>query len=392
MVKAINKLAIQASYGAKRNIAFQSLISLQLQFCTANVKHDIKESKNTNNRMSRIVTKLFTRVLSAEDGNSDPFSTVQFDMVSMFASLEDTCSKGRSFLASGNFSTDLLNDERMSPFSTMVESLIDHIVKTKHQGNKLHEINDAFDQLEMRDDSFSKRMYSASCTKHQITEVKKQESSQNSEYLSELISAVGDANGEKSRAQAIDKLRNYLSLHPSIAIEPHLNDLSAPFQKYLIDQIKRDKYPSTAESSRSMLSGFSSRALSMTDLSVDGSVDDTNKQSVSEKLRSIKSKINAAEATANSVLQNAESSLSPTSPMSTRSSEYRMRRNESTNGSSSRLRERLAAANEKRGENGKVGGSPPTNNKGSFESSVYGNAAALRARLESVRRMNSTKF
>eukprot|EP01083_Nonionella_stella_P242291 845271_1 len=99
---------------------------------------------------------------------------------------------------------------------------------------------------------------------------------------------------------------------------------------------------------------------------------------MSEKLRYLKSKINAAEETAQSVIDtgNTASRGPPPPPEQT---------SPPSSNNYSTLRQRLAAASEKRSQ----AISPESEQQVPFESAALGNAAILRARLESVKRMNT---
>jgi len=289
-----------------------------------------------------------------------------------------------------------------------------HLLKSKGGPRKFEEVKGIINSLNLPEDSLTGRLFLSCC--NELGLEKKQGSPQkqsvpngdrNRSYdedkLSELIFAVGRAEEEEARMYAFDDLRDYMRQHEQVNIETHLSTLSAPFRKYILDELQNPSpfRPPLSSSSRSLMSGISGTNVppnSSASVNPMETVPEWNSrntsQSMSEKLRYLKSKINAAEATAQSVMDSTQTSTGESDDCSTLASHYSSGtasifrgEQQQTNGYVS-LRERLAAANAKRvGDKSRptTGGVPGS----AFESAALGNAAALRARLESVRRMNS---
>jgi len=78
LVREINKLAIQAAMGANRQISFQALLSLQLQF------------GSSDSRLPKIIAKLFGKVLKAEENSSLSFARKNFDINHLLCFIENT--------------------------------------------------------------------------------------------------------------------------------------------------------------------------------------------------------------------------------------------------------------------------------------------------------------
>ena len=156
-----------------------------------------------------------------------------------------------------------------------------------------------------------------------------------------------------------------------------MSSLSAPFRKYLLSELKSPFRPPLSSASRSMLSGYASSKGGGFGSLRSFTSDDTSR-SMSEKLQYLKSKINTAEATAQTAISSA--------PLSQTHSLLNSQSFESSSAMS--LRQKLAAASEKR--TALMENKPNGTGRPSFESSAIGNVAAVRARLlETVRRMNS---
>ena len=343
--------------------------------------------------MSRIVTKLFARVIKAEEGEERPFKKENVDLELVLTSLEDTLTKCQAAvpgsldmlsITSELTDMDSLNDDKMAPCKTMVRTLMLHLVKAKHSANLVNEISDSMQNAGLNEDCLAWRLFNSSCSEVGVermrrarvtgpglpTSPKKQH---DSDYLSELIFAVGGAEEDEDRVHALEDLRAFIDAHPNIDIESHLSGLSAPFRKYILSELKSPFRPPLSSASRSMLSGYASSKGGFG--SMRSFTSDDTSRTMSEKLQYLKSKINAAEATA----QTAISSGPPSRTLSLLNSQS------FESSSAMSLRQKLAAASEKRTT---LKEKQPTG-RASFESSALGNAAALRARLEIVRRMNS---
>lgn len=355
-------------------MAYQSLMSLQLQFCILEKYSSISDPKNADNRMSRIIMKLFNRVLKAEGNEMNPFSRSDFDLESVLESLENILSKSYC-----RTEFDTVDKDKMEPCRSMGTSFMMELSRVKHSRNSIFDLKDALLRYGYSNETFVGRLFVSCCTKLGYESILKSQNTSSSpkaspaydaDRLSELIFAVGDAEGE-IRARAIEDLKSFVDNNPGITLDAHLSGLSEPFRKYILDQLK-SKSPMGRHSSRGSLSGFSFGLSSESEPSLKPMNTERNgstNMTMSEKLQYLKSKINAAEETAQSVIHQ-EPPQPPTTALSPTSF--------------STLKQRLAAASEKRLTS-------PTNLGGDdtpFESAAMGNAAILRARLESVKRMN----
>jgi len=424
MVKAINKLAIQATYGAKRHISLQALFSLQLQFCSAAIEEGVAmaDASNIHNRMSRIITKLFSRVIKAEESEDLPFSGKDLEFNCLLSALEDvlgrTCSvqgpNGSNSITGNVIDSDFSSDDRMMPILTMGRTLMIHILKSKCSTGRAEKVKNVIDTLKFPKDSLTRRLYVSCCSElglEKIVDVEKDKSPKEKspgrqrkgydvDQLSELIFAIGRAEEDEGRMYAFDDLREFMNKYEKVDIESHLSTISAPFRKYILDELKNPSpfRPPLSSSSRSVMSGISGSYIENGAIknSMDTGTEGKGRtsQTMSEKLRYLKSKISAAEATAQSVIDSSnvtevdDSSTLYSHQSRETSSIFRMEQKQ-RNGYTS-LRERLAATALKRANITAENNSSNRSVSGSstFEKAALGNAAALRARLESVRRIH----
>ncbi len=399
------KLAIQATHGVKRDVSFQSLMSLQLQFCIGAREQNVPASdlSNAYHRMSRIITKLFSRVLKAETNEINPFER-GFDLDAVMRTLENVLSQSQtpgtahSVRSDTSDLTDLdsLAGDKMAPCRSMCNTFMMDLLKAKNAQNKTADLKVSLRKHGYITETYAGKLFVSCCNElgleSLVSPLKADSSpktpsvSYDSDQLSELIFAVGDAEEDEDRVNAIDDLRDFMDGNPGIDLESHLSGLSEPFRKYIMEQMRSPFRPSLRQSERSLLSGFSSVRYPGSESSPNNAGSEANgeQMSMSEKLRYLKSKINAAEESAQSFIQPGSTNL-PQPPAPEKPS------SPTTSNSFSSLKQRLAAASEKRAYL-----SPPTvdanrNNNMQFESAAMGNAAILRARLESVKRMNSVQ-
>lgn len=352
------------------------------------------DSSNTNHRMSRIITKLFNRVLKAEGNENDAFSRSDFDLGDLLLNLEKVLSKSQnpgtanSVFSENSDLTDLdsLAGDGMAPCKSMCNQFMIELLKAKYSQNKISEVKISLSRNRNIKETFTGRLFTSFCNElgYDVLSPQKDigspssKSNYDADQLSELIFAVGGAEEDEDRVNALDDLRSFVKEHPDINLESHLSGLSEPFRNYILEQMKSPSRPLLRQSSRSLLSEVSSKSVIETPLESNESDANAENMTMSEKLRYLKSKINAAEETAQTAMNTEFSTDLPQPPSDNPESP--------TSSSFMTLRQRLAAASEKR-SNQVLTTEVATNIP--FESAAMGNAAILRARLESVKRMNN---
>jgi hypothetical protein len=386
-----------------RHISLTALISLQLRLCSS-IDHDNSSQEQITNtqRMSRIVTKLFSRVIKAEESEIAPFTSRQTNVEAILMGVEKNLIQCNSISDSVVHSTDgsALTDpaslrdaaDKLAPCHDMIHTLVLQLIKAKNSQDSMQELKSELENNGLHYSTFTGRLVASCCTELGLTPIydvdaissNTKSNSYDPDYLSELIYAVGRAANDDDRVASMDDLRDYLDAHQEIDIKSHLSSVSAPFRKYILDQLRSPVRNIASEGTRSMQSnGSLLTSQNMSNRSAGSDFSESNSQmSMSEKLRYLKSKINAAEATAQSAM-GSSSVASASNTRYTSSTNYNIPVSSSSQGVSS-LRQRLAAATERANAN-----SPLKSRE--FDglgrpSSVSANTASLRARLESVRR------
>jgi len=352
IAKAINKLAIQATLGVTRHVSLQSLLSLQLQICSACVKEGvaITDVSNIHNRTSRIITKLFSRVIQIEESEALPFAGTNMDLLSLFGSLEGFLLKARSVkglsvsfpqsTSRGVVDHSFVCDDRMVPLLTMGRDFMLHLLKAKDSQDKLESVKDVIVCLGLSEVSLIRRLFCNCCDELGLGDIlgNSQSTGYDEDKLSELILAVGNfavgnAEEEEDRMYAFDDLREFVCKHEQIDIEDELSSLSVSFRKYVLDELTAPTpfRPPLSTDSRSLLSGYSGEssnsAFSVSDAHILKTTrsllstysDDSSRslasgcsfdidstvsaaEAMAERVRKLKSKINAVKATAQSMI------------------------------------------------------------------------------------------
>jgi hypothetical protein len=266
------QLAIQASYGASRYISLQTLISLQLKLCSsAELTFDQNDTKTTSHRMSRIVTKLLARVLKAEMNEIVPFSMKEAHWTNLLGAIEEVLKKcnSLSLQPSGADSSrisdlDSYNGDHMAPCKDAASTFVHHVLTTKNKQGKLMELRNILEKAGCGESSYTGKMFSASCKTIGISPLFGPSGipqhypiakTYDDDYLSELIFAVGGAEDDNDRVDAMDDLREYVDAHKDIDIQSHLSGVSGHFRKYILDQLRSPFRPLLRKSERSLFSG-----------------------------------------------------------------------------------------------------------------------------------------
>jgi len=231
LVRAINKLAIQAAISSHRHVAFKSLMSLQLQFCSGN-NYEVG-----NQRLARVTAKLFARVIKAEETTSNPFSGVDLEYI--LCSLDDTL---------------VACDEKigvdMSPCIDLVRSLLTAIVKSQDREKVVVILSDLGIDI---DESRLGVLLSgiANCEKipRNKFQTRGDDATQNPRssvaegdasvaVLTKLVSDVSLSVEDKDRKEAVENLRSFVKAHPEIDINVHLAQVSSHFRSYILEQVE----------------------------------------------------------------------------------------------------------------------------------------------------------
>ncbi|CAJ1952945.1 unnamed protein product [Cylindrotheca closterium] len=327
MVRAINKLAVQAATGTKRDISFQALIALQQQL-SMNAKNS--DESMFNSRLSRVIAKLFSRVIKAEEGTPEPYNSGEFDIESILCCLEDsldaTLSDGAGAGGNRNLAMLLMTSmlkargESFSLRSQMDELGIDS------QSSELGKL--------LTSCATDLGIYPGSPARGTPTGVATRD-------VSALVSAVGSAQGEE-REKAISALRGYTDMYGNADLMEHLEQVSDTFREFILEQ------------------------LSLKASDVDAAPAATASESMTARIKSLRSKLNGTDSAGQPVAETVP-------PAEDSAPTVRA------------FRARLAAAQEKRGS----GSSSVNSVEEPATQPAESRAAALRARLQKVKQQTT---
>jgi cytoskeleton-associated protein 5 len=361
MVRAINKLAVQAATGAARENALQALIRLQYQLSTNTDAHD---NPLFNSRLSRVVTKLSTRVIKAEDGTSNPFSSTNMDMETVLCCLEDTMDN----------CNNLEQPEGAAATKNIVKLIVMAILKARGESATMRK--EMLD-LEIDPNSSALGVLTESCAAELgiVASGPPQKSSQNNDVAS-LVSAVVTATHGPNRNAAIDALKSYKETYGDEELKNHLEDVSPAFRSYLLKELSESPRPPSPE---------------------------TSSTAMSERIKSLRSKLIATEvavANAASTYPNPSVHSEKQDPVDDGDEEVvSSNTTTTTNGNKSppskptgmnAFRERLAAVQEKRGSTALTSSTEILSPAPKAKAPTAGSrAAALRARLEAVKKQTN---
>lgn len=351
LVRAINKLAVQAATGAKRENSIQALVTLQEQL---SLNIDACEDPLFNSRLSRVVTKLLTRVLKAEESTSDPFLSPTMDIEAVLCCLEDA-------LVACDKAEDSGNAEGAASTRNVAKLVVTAVLNSRGEASTLL---DEMANLDI-DPSASAlgKLVSSVCTALGIDSNPSRGSSASTLPIQKdvalLVSAIGSSTQGSDRDQAIAALKHHTALHGDEELNNHLKDVSAAFRAFILEQLSEERQQASP----------------------------TNSSSMSERIKSLRSKLNATEAAVQSVVSvengGHQQTLGSGSDLSNRSHEDDSAQEAPPPKPSVKaFRDRLAAAQERRDATtfatAEVTSPVPQTTAGN-------RAAALRARLQAVK-------
>jgi len=329
IVRGMNKLAVQATTGTPRHIALHALMMLQQQLTLHGTSSPAETALNA--RLSRIVTKLFGKVMKAEEARAQPFSSDDVDMESVLCSIEDML-----------VAVKKAQIREPSTCKDMAKSMLSSFMSSG--GYSVSELKGKLDELGIDSQgSAIARLLNALAGRAESLENQRQgtatsSSTDTSPDVATLVSAVGSAAEGPKREEAIDALRSYRNVHGDTDLHAYLADVSATFRAYILEQLDPIASPPGKATAGPM----------------------------AERLRNLRTKLNVAETPEQPETESTPSRI-PSPKVAS---------------SVSNLRQRLAAAQENRSTNASASSAlEPT--RESKTGSVQ--AAALRARLEAVK-------
>jgi hypothetical protein len=375
MVRAINKLAVQAATGSARENSIQALVRLQDQLSPDN---DLGGDPQFNSRLSRVVTKLSTRVIKAEEGTPHPFSSSSMDMETVLCCLEDALDACRN-----------VDQEGAAATKHIVKSVVTAILKARKECSSiLQDLDDL--QIDPYTSALGQLIRSVASDLGLFFSIGSQDMSEKSDVGS-LVSAVVDAPQGPERTAAIEALKSYRKMYGDKELMDRLEDVSPAFRSYLVKELSEtttNMSPTSAMSERikNLRSKLNATATDAPLPQGESTQAASEKMDQQQRIGELRQKLNDTQA----ALPQASSSFPPpTAP----TSEQRVAigdteisnvdyHGSSSNPTISAFRERLAAAKEKQAamktSSGELASPMPA-------TSASSRAAALRARLQAVK-------
>ena len=273
-------------------------MTLQLQL---NLNHGVEPSPDEDevltHRLSRVVTKLFARVIRAEEGSDNPYTQDRLDMEALICSVEDflaACQRAEQEGSSG---------ESVETCSDMPKALIASILDSHGSSTRLLQL---MEDLEIHADESALGAVVATCehelglsretvsSRPQTIEVAASPSVSSpskqprtpSRDVAILVSKLGSAPAGEEREMALAEIRRYKAAHGDDEIRAHLQQLSGPFREFIEEQL-RGNDPSPQ------------KAASATEL--------TEASSVSERIRNLRSRLQVTEAAVQNAVEDKSS-------------------------------------------------------------------------------------
>jgi hypothetical protein len=356
-----------------------------------------EETTAFNSRLSRVVAKLFARVVKAEEGGSNPFSPEVLDTEALLCAMEDllvACQQAEHIA-----SPEIL--ESIDTCKDMVRMLVLSIIKAHGDASFVRTL---LDDLGVDPHSSALGVLISACEEEAVESESDVWSDAREDPLpveaaialpterpsndvATLVSDLGSAPQGPVRAAALDALRDHIATHGKEELNAHLAQVSSPFRSFIEGELGPDPSPEKASLLQQSGSSMSERLrnlrsrLQVTELAVQTVVDERPADSavIEAKSESPVSKIPSPTKIPSPVKYSSKLSQPSPSKLAQPSSSKIAGVPSS---SSQTLRERLLAAQDSR--------KAETQSSTTGESTSSGRAAALRARLDAVKHQTNT--
>lgn len=337
VVRAINKLAVQAATGGNREFSLDALLNLQ---------RDLSLESDSNARLARVVTKLFTRVIKAEDSEISPWKNTDLSavVVALNKHLEVCAEKEKA--ANGSELDAAISCKNMANL------LVESILKTDPGGIRTRNAMTHAGISEPLESLVTEYAPSDAIT------FRAPRPQTPSRGVASLVSALGGAQSEADRQRSLMALREYISSYGDADLNTHLEHVSPQFRSFILDQLSSDHRHAEAHS-------YESAA-----------------ESMAERLKTLRSRLNSEQASETSNIpprtHSAARSYDDSVAVAASTDSASVSSHSTTNTSQS-LRARLQAAQKNRAS---------SIVQPEITSSTGSRAAALRARLQSLKQSN----
>jgi hypothetical protein len=344
---------------------------------------DDADDDGFNSRLSRVVTKLFARVVKAEEGVADPFSSDLIDLEALICSMEDLLVAAETRVVS-------LVDGSSEACYEMVKTLVLAIMNA-HQGSAY--LRAQMEELGIDPHTSALGTMIALCDEDGTDDDLLADISEEpvttrtlmkgpSKDISSLVSTLASASQGDERDGALEALRRYKDIHGDEELSAHLEQVSSPFRAYIEEQLGEYSGPQKQEVSGGSMSErlrHLRTRLQATELVVQTALEEKSTEPYQEpdpeapspsRLES-PTKIPSPSIRSSRLTQPSSKIVHPTPSKLVLPSQSKIPSTSTV--SSQTLRERLAEAQENR------------KTAPSSTASSLGRAAALRARLEAVK-------
>lgn len=247
---------------------------MQQQLKGSNESYD----ESFRSRLSRVVVKIFARVVKAEENVGDPYVQGRIDMEALICSLEDILACNENSIPS----------EAKDVTIEMIKSLIQSILTVQGSARPIRglmedlgidPITSALGKLVMQcDGEVDDQALPTSDIVRDNTINTAPPKMTPSKDVASLVARLGSAPPGEEREAALASIRAYKSEYGDKELDIHLQQLSGPFREFIIEQISREPSPTKKRMTKS-----------------EGDYMTSNNDSVTDRIRSLRSRLQASE-------------------------------------------------------------------------------------------------
>jgi hypothetical protein len=238
------QLAVQAATDAPRAAAFQALMDVQDHLLREARVEFSEEAALLNSRLSRVISKLFGRVVKSEEAKAEPYSSESVDLESLVCLIEDTlCAH-----STDDAVTDMARVLTESIVSTYGASAILSMLEDMGMGLQASKFSQLVRTcLDPGEDNAllvpspshgSNHSNPGTPSGHAGPAISSSETK--ARGVASLVSALGSAPQGQKREEALDALRDYTAANGEDELNEHLQHVSSPFRAFIEQQLQGD--------------------------------------------------------------------------------------------------------------------------------------------------------